>query len=137
VKEPDWNAEAIRMADYVAEQMFEAHRGAMPWIQSGIAVAFGNDGYQQDKRTKQEAQFLRTYCELKGIPVLGFATTDDDYTWTMLIHHPDHKQFIPVLWAGWNRANGDSADDVFTYVQASIADRAMVESGTKPETSAN
>src|SRR4051812_8954710 len=38
----NWNTEAATMADYVSDNMFGAHRGAMTWKQEGVSVVFGN-----------------------------------------------------------------------------------------------
>ena len=63
----DWNAEAATMAQYVFDNMFEAHRGAMPWNQEGISVVFGNDGYGKDDRAKNEVAMVRKYLEEKRL----------------------------------------------------------------------
>ena len=67
----DWNAEAIEMARYVLNHMCEAHRGAMPWKQSGVTVIFGNDGHKYPN-VRSEIARLRAFLELRGIPILGF-----------------------------------------------------------------
>src|SRR5262245_46722961 len=96
MKQFDWNTEAAKMADYVGEEMFEAHRGAMPWRQIGISVVFGNDGYEDqpgeesDSRAKREVALVRGTLEREGVDVLGFGTCPGDgYSWAMLVRSTD------------------------------------------------
>jgi hypothetical protein len=130
----DWNAEAIAMARHVCDHMFEAHRGAMPWKQSGVTVIFGNDDHK-DKRTQTEIARLRDFLELRGIPILGFGVEPEEhYSWAMLIQHPTHEEMAPVVWDCWNGTRDTSS---FTLYQSNIAASTIEQHGTKPETSAN
>ena len=64
----NWNTEAATMADYVGDNMFEAHRGAMTWKQEGVSVVFGNDGYTQDGRARSEVAMVREHLGAGGHP---------------------------------------------------------------------
>ncbi len=128
MKAPDWNAEAVVMAQYAGKEMFEAHRGAMPWKELGVSVVFGNDGYSQDVRAKQEVEFVRSYCERAGIAVLGFGVDPDDgYSWAMLVKSADHESLIPVAWSGW-------MPDEKTPSVEKLLEGSTVMTGYQPET---
>jgi len=130
----DWNAEAIEMARHVRDHMGEAHRGAMPWKQSGVTVIFGNDGHKYGD-VQSEIARLRAFLELRGIPILGFGSDPkEDFSWAMLIQYPAHEEMVPVVWDCWNGTRDTSG---FTLCQSEIAARTIALHGTKPETSAN
>ncbi|NLX98437.1 MAG: hypothetical protein GXY83_19940 [Rhodopirellula sp.] len=111
--ETDWTAKAATIANYVSNNLFEAHRGAMPWHQDDIVVLFGNDGY--DERAKQSIAFVRQHlATMPNAPTeLGFSLDEvDGYTWAALFHsHPDvdDEDTIDLLsdlvWHGWSRAH--------------------------------
>jgi len=65
--------------------MFAAFRGAMPSKVEGITVAFGNDGYEKDQRSKDEVATVRRFLTDIGINELGFATSLEDSSWAMLV----------------------------------------------------
>jgi hypothetical protein len=137
----DWNAEAVSMANYVYEHMFEAHRGAMPWKQDGITVVFGNDGYSSDKRARNAVKMLRKFLDSRETPVLGFGVDSEaGHSWAMSVKTADDE----VLNDGevlnsliWMFFNGHSDMDAFTERQFAIAWEAITEHGTRPETSVN
>lgn len=55
----NWDGEARMLADVVAEELMDIHRGA-EWLHKGEVVAgFDNDGYSQDKRARLEVDLLR------------------------------------------------------------------------------
>ena len=88
----DWNAEAVSMANYVYEHMFEAHRGAMPWKQDGITVVFGNDGYSSDKRARNAVKMLRKFLDSRETPVLGFGVDSEaGHSWAMSVKTADDE----------------------------------------------
>jgi len=130
----DWNVEAIAMARHVRDHMCEAHRGAMPWKQSGVTVIFGNDCYE-DPRAKIEIARLRAFLELREIPILGFGLDPEEhYSWAILIQYLAHEEMVPVVWDCWNGKRDTSS---FTLIQSKIAARTIARHGIKPETSAN
>jgi hypothetical protein len=133
---PDWLAEARKAANHIAEHMFTAHRGAMPWRLLGVTVVFGNDGYGQDERARREVQIVRRVLAETGVAELGFATCDeDDYTWAMLIKAEDHAAWDAMLWAAWSHLNGTDEED--DEIQRRIAADAIDQSGVKPTESLN
>jgi len=108
----DWNAEARKTANYIYENMHEAHRGAMPW-HNGIIIAFGSDGYTDDPRSQHEVEYLRRRLkDTDEAPLeLGFGV-DEGYTWAMLLRHDSKyykigktaKWVHAVVWTGWTLA---------------------------------
>ena len=141
-----WSAEAAAMARYVADNMFEAHRGAMPWRQEKITVIFGNDGYGQDKRAKQEVALVREYLEEVGIRVLGFGTNpENNYSWAMLVQSQACDDLNKLVWACWMptkpvremMADDGSPTSTFAAVQGEIAARAILESSPVPRIELN
>jgi hypothetical protein len=156
----DWNTEAAAMAAYVAREMFEAHRGAMPWRQVGIQVIFGNDGWRNsgykadfkaegDPRTHREVALVRETLEAEGIDILGFGSgpADDEYgpghfSWAMLVRSDDLELLTSVVWQAWEIAcegHGEIDTDLVITggVQPAIAAGAIYASGLTPDHSAN
>jgi len=138
----DWNAEAATMAQYVFDNMFKAHRGAMPWKQEGISVVFGNDGYDKDDRAKNEVAMVRKYLEEKGISILGFGVgSSNGYSWAMLVQTRAHKELRKLVWACWEP--GEPVRDVMAKrgvlrgIQPDIAAKAIRESSPTPRTELN
>ena len=142
--ENDWNAEAATMADYVFTNMFESHRGAMPWKQEGITVAFGNDGYEgdeEDQRAKREVALIRGYLDEMGIPILGFGVDqEDEFSWAMLVQSGETDYINKLVWACWmpdepveQTVREIMAKEVtFRGVQPDIANSAILASSPKP-----
>jgi len=126
----DWQKEAHDVLNHVSEHMMEAHRGAMPWKKPGICVAFANDG--AGEKQDREIHDLRDYLVDQEITELGFAKTEDGYSWVMLIKSGNPDQFIVPLWAGWMGVLPPRGD-VFVGLQSSIAERVVAEHGIEPE----
>lgn len=81
------------VCEFVGDALFEAHRGVIP-LQGADFLLFGNDGYEKDKRSFREVEFVREF--LKGrAKELTFTTTTDGYTWVMLVRAS--KAVIPTL----------------------------------------
>jgi hypothetical protein len=146
MKAIDWNEEAVKMAQYVGSKMMSAHRGAMPWRQTGISVVFGNDDYDQvneddpegprgDPKTKAEVARVREAIEGPGGKVLGFGVDPSDgYSWAMLVENDDVEILNLIVWHAWDReanAGGDSGG------QFAIAAAAIGDDGIRPDHSAN
>jgi hypothetical protein len=106
-KTVDWTAEAVNMANYVDQNMFEAHRGAMRWKQTGVTVIFGNDGFAlppkscKDRRTEYEVSAVREYLSVEGVPILGFGVSDGNASWAMLVKTDDVDTMNRLVWACW------------------------------------
>src|SRR4051812_42551482 len=87
------------MARYVRDNMFEAHRGAMPWKQDGVTVIFGNDGYDQDDRVREAVSRVRAALNRDGIEVLGFGVEPEEgYSWAMLVGSHDYVKLYALVW---------------------------------------
>jgi hypothetical protein len=101
------NIQAI--VERISSDCMEAHRGAFWWDEERrIAVAFGNDGYVQDRRAKFEVEVLRKYLNVLGggCRELAFAVDEDTgYSWAMaceLAPLATPALLEQFLWAGWN-----------------------------------
>jgi hypothetical protein len=134
----DWNAEAVAMARYVRENMFEAHRGAMPWKQPGVSVIFGNDG-ATGEHTTREIEAVRECLQLCEIPILGFGVEPEaNYSWAMLVQsHEPAANLAEMVWDMWGVTAAGPVADVFIATQWKIAMDEVANHGTKPETSTN
>jgi hypothetical protein len=150
-KRIDWDAEAVAMADYVVERMFSAHRGVMPWRQTGVAVIFGNDGYggsyenpDGDPRVKKEVELVREALAGLGIDVFGFGveSAEDHYSWAMLVRSDDLGRLNSIAWQSWEVACGVRSEidpnlELVGGVQPGIAWKTIAEAGIRPDHSAN
>ena len=100
--ENDFNAEATTMAKYVSDTSFDTERGAIPYYRAGVFVAFGNDSYADDQRSKDEVYRLREALNRHGSKILGFGTDPrDGYTWAMLVETRDIEilhAFVRTCW---------------------------------------
>ena len=78
-----WQGFARLAADSVRTHLFEVHRGAMSWM--GFNIVFGNDGYNQQESTRQEAELVLRYLNSVSVTPLAFATSADGYSWLLLL----------------------------------------------------
>jgi hypothetical protein len=100
----DFDAQAVTTANYIAANLFEAHRGALLW-HNGLVVAFGNDGYTQDKQMRQEVVHLREeLTRTKLAPTeLGFGIdSKSGYSWAMILR--PNRRTDPKAAADWLNA---------------------------------
>jgi hypothetical protein len=130
--ERNWQNMAGAMANYIANNMFEAHRGIAP-LGNDLYAAFGNDGYTHDERAVSEVERLREFLNHAAVEQKAFATAEanDDGTW-VLIFGPtgiDPGTLTDALWEAWHVACGCDQTDgdralgfVFRGLQQSIAD---------------
>lgn len=115
---------AATWAEYCGRQLFNCHRGA--FALEGATLAFGNDGYLDDKRSRQiVALFRRNLAEL-GIAELDFAVTRDGSTWAMVLGTDEHSLAFEVV---WEAARNVYDDDTSIDWQRSIAATALGEGG--------
>jgi hypothetical protein len=127
----DWDAEAVAMSRHVGTHMFSAHRGAMPWRQTGISVVFGNDDYADDPRSKDEVSKVKDWLTERNIKMLGFGIDPDDgYSWAMLVETSDIRMLNDLVWSSWDDGQGSVS-------QYQIAGSAIAEYGIEPDHSAN
>ena len=112
----DFDDQAVTAANYIARNLFEAHRGALLW-HNGLVVAFGNDGYTQDEQMRREVVHLREeLARTKLAPTeLGFGVdSQSGYGWAMILR-PNRRTdaqaaadwLHATVWASFRRAYGD------------------------------
>ena len=90
MSELDWNAEAEAMAQYVAENLADQPRGAIPGRQTRVCVVFGNELGGDPPAVQDEVTRIRDQLEQEGIRVLGFAAVPGDgATWAMIVESED------------------------------------------------
>jgi hypothetical protein len=126
----DRSEEAVRAANYLHEQHFEAHRGAVLW-KPGIVALFGNDGYLQDERTRNEVDIVRKKLQAARIKEIAFGTdsVEGGCTWALLFEVRGHEyqakvgrmfqrvmltnSFFDLVWDAWAAAypTDDPQDD--------------------------
>ena len=85
----DWDAEAVRLANYIARRIVDLNRGALLWHQ-GIIVAFGTDHYTTDAKSQEVVQLLTQIVEIPAWKTdrLAFGTNDEEQagsTWVLLL----------------------------------------------------
>ena len=138
----NWDTEAATMADYAVDNAFKATVRRMPWKQEGVSVVFGHDGYDRDRRAKDEVAMVREYLALEGIPVLGFGVdSHTGYSWAMLVKTGDVGMLNKLVWACW--VPREPVRDVMARdgdvrgVQADIASAAIQESSPAPRAELN
>lgn len=101
----NWNEQARQLALEIKEQLGTALCGAVPWDRPGLAVAFGNDGYDQDERTHREVNWLRHRLPLCGAAVLGFGLCDAGHTWALIVETSNVEWLNAVVGRAWSEAN--------------------------------
>jgi hypothetical protein len=94
MSESDWNAEAVVMAQYVAANITQVHRGALEGRQSRVSVLFGNDSRMDPPMVQDEVSRIREALEQVGIRILGFGLDpEQSHTWAMIVESED----LPLL----------------------------------------
>jgi hypothetical protein len=93
---------ALVAANYHGDFRFQTHRGVI--TEDGYLIAFGNDGYGKDKRSKAEVDNLLN-C-LTGDYEYGYAVEDGDgYSWALVIEDfgrkIDEHGWNEMLWRIW------------------------------------
>ncbi len=113
----DWNAEAVRVANYITRRIVDMHRGALLW-HHGIVVAFGTDDYAVDEKSREVVQLLTQIVDIPDWKTdkLAFATNDGEgagSTWVLLLDpalSDDLAGLVDSLdhaiWAAWHLAHG-------------------------------
>src|SRR5438552_2955192 len=80
---------AAALAVYARRKLEDVNRGALliRCIGDGnmIAAVFGNDNYRNDEKVRQEVSLVRQSLREAGIGELGFGTSHDGYSWTLLV----------------------------------------------------
>jgi hypothetical protein len=145
MKATDWNAEAVKVADYITQKMLQAHRGVVPW-HNQLVIAFGNDGFSKDNASQEVVAGLQAY--LKDFPSvateLGFGldTIEPGYSWAMILRAGedcDNSETAAlvlntVLWGLWELGNGTSRTSRITGgMQRRIVDSLIIKELEAPE----
>jgi hypothetical protein len=140
----DSTTTARRLAAKIGRDLFQAHRGVLS-RSDGRLVIFGNDGYQQDQRSRQEVELLRRKLCDSGFTEEDFGTDPTDgYTWVLIVvppkAHSDDRAAVAftllycaaeaedMLWDAWLTAcaSTDSSNhEGFAAVQRGIAEGAI------------
>ncbi len=117
----DWDAEAVRVANYITRRIVDMHRGALLWHQ-GIVVAFGTDDYSGDEKSREVVQLLTQIVDIPAWKTekLAFGINDEEdagATWVLLLDpalSDDVGGLVDSLdvaiWAAWHLANGRSPE---------------------------
>jgi hypothetical protein len=126
----DWDAEARADANRAHQELFEAHRGAIPSRMIGFATLFANDGHGHDQRSRDEVEYVRAALASEGVKELGFGTSGEDgYTWAMVVRSDGLDRLTELVWRAWGWANGTTNDegtaDSSEEYQRGIARRAI------------
>jgi len=127
---------ANAVADQISRDMFPPHRGVIeiqnPFGGGRCAVAFGNDGYSQDERTRAYVDAMLGEMAAND-PVLGI-DSDDGYTWAIVVPLGDDTvaPFLAaviehVLYVRYRQSRGLADDDGFVLTRKAICDREIIE----------
>jgi hypothetical protein len=100
-----WNQHANELAMDIKERLGSVLCGAVAWNRDGLAIAFGNDGYEQDERTHREVNWLRHKLPLNGAKVVGFGLCDIGHTWVLIVETSNVEWLNAVVWRAWSDAN--------------------------------
>ena len=100
----DWNLYAVEKANLIRREIPTADRTALHTGSDGASVLFGHDDYQNDPRARHEVAILRKNLRDRGIPELGFGTSDDGKTWVMVVWSMDQSTLQQALFDAWQSA---------------------------------
>ena len=121
---------ANAVADHISREMFPPHRGVImarsPFGGGYCFVAFGNDGYSQDDRTRTYVDALLNELG-RHDPELGI-DTDEGYTWAIVVPVDDDTQapFLGAvikheLYVRYRESRDLADDDGFLLMRKSTA----------------
>ena len=135
---------ANAVADYISREMFPPHRGVIevhnPFGGCRCLVAFGNDAYGQDERTRCYVDALLEELG-RHDPVLGI-DSEEGYTWAIVVplFDNDLAPFFRAaieheLYVRYRESRGLADDDGFVSCRKSICDgEIMQHTGGEPLT---
>ena len=101
--------DARHYANLIADEVMHIHRGVTYAFEieddadDSLIVAFGNDCYDKDPRSKQVAKSFGGYIE-QFADIVDFATDDSGGTWAMLLRVDDDFDIDAAnrcLWDMW------------------------------------
>lgn len=128
---------ANAVADQISRDMFPPHRGVIeiqnPFGGGLCLVAFGNDGYSQDARTRAYADALLGEMAVND-PVLGIDSAEG-YTWAIVVPLDDDTHHAPFLaaviehelYVRYRESRTLADDDGFVLARKAICDREIIE----------
>lgn len=129
---------AQAVANHISEHMFPPHRGVTevrnPFGGCRCLVAFGNDAYQTDERTRRYADALLGELHDQGMWDARLGVDDDGYTWAIVVPLDDDEA-VPLfraaiedeLYERYREARGLADNDGFMQARKSICDREILE----------
>jgi hypothetical protein len=129
---------AKAVAEHIARHMFPPHRGVIevrnPLGRQPLVVAFGNDGYTQDERTRRYADALLHELAVQGRWDVELGVDGEGYTWAIVVPIDDDEA-APLfraavedeLYAWYREARDLAADDGFVLARKSICDREIIQ----------
>ena len=130
---------ANAVADHISREMFPPHRGVIevrnPFGGCRCLVAFGNDDYGQDERTRAYVDALLSELVDQGMwdVQLGI-DSDEGYTWAILVpldpdEYPEvlHPLIEDALYARYRESRGLADDDGFVLMRKSICDSEIIQ----------
>jgi hypothetical protein len=127
---------ANAVADHISRHMFPPHRGVIevrnPFGPEPLVVAFGNDCYSQDDRTRTYVDALLAEIG-RHDPVLGI-DSDNGYTWAIVVPIDD-EALVPFfssaveheLYVRYREARGLADDDGMVMLRKRVCDREILD----------
>jgi hypothetical protein len=98
---PILQSECRKIARFFNHYLNSVWGGAVRWTPELIAV-FGNDGYidedEEESDSFRKVQKFRNELKIRTITELAFGTSNDGYTWSMLIEFEDVRIVHELLW---------------------------------------
>lgn len=103
------NEKADVIAEKISMNLCDIHRGVLV-LKSDELLAFGNDGYNTDERSKREVEEVSVWLSNKGYTVSGFGLNLDGDTWCILAAPPPRLRIVlqlhrlileEVMWLAW------------------------------------
>ena len=101
------------LANFVSESLFANHRGIID-IDDGFVV-YGNDGYNQDQRSRNEVEIVRERLKDLGLPEPVFGVDEaEGYTWVLVYFHEvvsSHREELfdvvnTIVQDAWGKVTG-------------------------------
>src|SRR5262249_53781708 len=121
-----------KVMEHVGTVLFEAHRGVVRY--GDELIVFGNDGFQQDDRVKEEYRLMLDWLSRNGYRERANLLGRDGYSWMILVGPPPGRGAMePVehaLWSCWAKAFGvtpgdGSLGDAFRDYQQGVARKVL------------
>jgi hypothetical protein len=122
------------IVNILGDEGFPAHRGVI-YLRGGDFLVFGNDGYNQDERTKREVESVRRLLAPRAAET-GFALTEDGYSWALLIRCRENyateagretcrNLLTLALWQGYSGKKQSAVGDGFEAWQSKESEQVI------------